>query len=263
VLTRLVPLYFIALLAWVNAACSCGQELVEVEEPASPDRWFHIAPPQLVTWDGSVELGINGTTGNADTFSMRAGADLKRETDFALWEVKFTYAKTEADSVQTQHNALFRAKFEKLATDSPWTLFTRLGLEYDEFRDFDLRLTLNGGLGYRLIDTDMTKLKPRLGAGIARKFGAADDDIVPEATLGLDFEHKIGDRHRLRATVDYFPSFESLSDYRVVSDTGWEILLHQATNMSLKFSVIDRYDSTPEGAKANDLDYAVLLLWNL
>jgi hypothetical protein len=29
----------------------------------------------------------------------------------------------------------------------------------------------------------------------------------------------------------------------------------------LKLSVIDRYDSTPQGARPNDLDYSTLLLW--
>ena len=34
-------------------------------------------------------------------------------------------------------------------------------------------------------------------------------------------------------------------------------------NLSFKLSVIDRYDSTPDGRKPNDLDYALLLLWKL
>jgi hypothetical protein len=33
--------------------------------------------------------------------------------------------------------------------------------------------------------------------------------------------------------------------------------------MSLKLSVIDRHDSTPDGAEPNNLDYAVLLIWRL
>ena len=35
------------------------------------------------------------------------------------------------------------------------------------------------------------------------------------------------------------------------------------TNLSLKVSAFDRYDSTPQGRRPNDLDYALLLLWKL
>jgi len=33
-------------------------------------------------------------------------------------------------------------------------------------------------------------------------------------------------------------------------------------NLSLKLSVLDRYDSTPHEAKPNDMDYAATLLWS-
>ena len=52
-------------------------------------------------------------------------------------------------------------------------------------------------------------------------------------------------------------------DYRVISEFSWEVLLDEATNLSFKASVIDRYDSTPNNAKANDIDYAFLVLWQL
>ena len=42
---------------------------------------------------------------------------------------------------------------------------------------------------------------------------------------------------------------------------GWEIALCKAWGLSLKLSVIDRYDSTPQGARPNDLDYSTLLIW--
>ena len=41
------------------------------------------------------------------------------------------------------------------------------------------------------------------------------------------------------------------------------MLLDEATNMSLKLGIIDRYDSTPNGLKPNDLNYSLMLLWKL
>ena len=237
------------------------EELYEIPESES-EEWFQFAPPTLVDWDGSFELGINGTEGNAQTFSMRTGGNLERETDRHRTLAEFTYARTETNSVKTQHNGLFRLEYERLF-ESPWTWWTRLGGEYDEFKAFDLRLALNTGLGYRFIDTDITKLKGRIGAGVSREYGGPNDDYVPEATFGLDFERKLTERQKFTTTMDYFPEFEDFTNYRLVTLAGWELVLDAESNLSLKLTLIDRYDSTPEGRKPNDLDYALLLLWKL
>ena len=34
-------------------------------------------------------------------------------------------------------------------------------------------------------------------------------------------------------------------------------------DLSIKLNVIDRYDSTPNGARPNDVDYALVLIWAL
>ena len=46
-------------------------------------------------------------------------------------------------------------------------------------------------------------------------------------------------------------------------DTGWEIELVQPSNLSLKISATDRYDSTPNGANPHLVNYSVLLLLKL
>ncbi len=226
------------------------------------DNWFHFAPPTLVDWDGGVELGINGTEGNAQSFSMRAGANLERETEHNTWKAELIYAKTEANSLKTQHEAFLRLKYERLF-ESPWTWYVRLGGAYDEFRAFDLRLALYSGLGYRYIDTEFTKLKSRLGAGVSREFGGPNDQYVPEANLGLDFEKQLTDRQKFTATLDYFPDWRDSSSYRTVSDVAWVLLLDEASDLNLKISLIHQYDSTPEGQEPSDMIYGIVLLWKL
>ena len=51
--------------------------------------------------------------------------------------------------------------------------------------------------------------------------------------------------------------------YRVRTDAGWEMLLDERTNMSLKLGVINRYDSRDSGPHPNALDYTLLLLWKM
>ncbi len=90
-----------------------------------------------------------------------------------------------------------------------------------------------------------------------------DDSWVPEADFGFDFERQLTERQKFTASVDFYPAWEDFSDYRVLTNLAWEVLLDEASHLNLKIAVNDRYDSTPHGAKANDVDYALLLLWKL
>ena len=212
-------------------------------------------------WSGEFELGINGSSGNADSLSLRAGANMKRETQSHTLTVKATHAKTSAAGIETQNNALGDVKLERHFGDSPWSVFVTGSLEYDEFKAFDLRLASAMGLGFRFIDNDSITLAGRFGAGVSHELGGPDDRYVPEAVFGLDYEHRLTDRQKLTAKVDYLPDWGDFMNYRIVTDAGWEVLLDEDSNLNLKIGVIDRYDSTPNGRKPNDFDYSVLLLW--
>ena len=100
------------------------------------------------TWDSSFEIGINGTTGNSDSMSFRTGADTKHKTDGHTLSLNATYARTNSDGVETQHNALMTVRNDwDLFLDSLWSLFLKQTTEYDEFKAFDVRVAANGGLG--------------------------------------------------------------------------------------------------------------------
>ena len=231
------------------------ETLVEESWWFEPNYWY--GP----FWSGKIELGINGSAGNADSLSLRAGANLKRETETHTLTAKATHARTSSAGIETQNNALGDVKLERHFDDSPWSLFVTSSLEYDEFKAFDLRLAGSTGLGFRFVDNDRITLAGRFGAGVSHEIGGPDDRYVPEAVYGLDYEHQLTERQKLSATVDYFPDWSDFVNYRIVTDAGWEVLLDEASHLTLKIGVIDRYDSTPNGRKPNDFDYSVLLLW--
>jgi putative salt-induced outer membrane protein YdiY len=214
-------------------------------------------------WSGSIELGLNGSSGNSDTLSTKAGYKLKRKTEFHLFKSNLNYVQTESGSIQTQHNALLKSDYERLFTDSPWSLFVNSGVEYDEFKPFDLRVSVNSGLAYAIVDNDITKLKTRFGAGASQEIGGANDEVSPEAAFGFDYEHELTSRQSISATMDYYPNWTDFADYRMVTDLGWQVLLDEASNLSLKVGVVNRYDSTPGNSLPNDVNYSVLLLWKL
>lgn len=234
-----------------------AEEVVTTEESVEP--WMEFVVPSL--WDKSFELGMTGSEGNSETFNMQAGTNWKLETDHRKFSLDFKYFNGQSRSVQTQHNAVLNANHEWLFANSPWTLFTTGILEYDEFKAFDLRLVMNSGLGYRFINRETTKLTGRMGAGVSREFGGPDDSWTPEAVLGMEYEHKISKRQKFKIKMDYMPDWGDFASYRLWTDAGWELVIDEEANLSLKIGLVDRYDSTPNGRRPNDLDYSILLLW--
>ncbi|HJN12469.1 MAG TPA: DUF481 domain-containing protein [Pirellulaceae bacterium] len=221
-----------------------------------PREWFLLGETS-----GSVELGINGSDGNSEALSLQTGFDLKQKTDVDELRFDLTYNKATADGVQTQHNSLFNASYEWTIDESKWDLFLREATEYDEFKAFNLRIAINAGVGYDVIKTDATIWKIRCGAGSSTEIGGPADEWVPEGVFGVDFERQLSNRQKISLTGDYFPDWSDFTNYRIVSEASYEVLLNEEHNLNLKMSMQDRYDSTPNGARPNDINYSVLLLW--
>ncbi len=230
-----------------------ADEVEAIIEPTAP-------VPKVKLWEGNVELGINGTSGNSETFNLRAGAQARRKTERSLLTLMTTYLQNTTDGDVTANRNFSEARHEWL-NRSRWTPYVHGLLEYDEFRDFDLRLTADAGVGYQFIETDVTNLLGRAGFGGSKEFDSPDDDFKPEAVFGAEFRHQLSSRQSLEINVDYYPSVEDFNDFRLNSTLNWVFVLDEANNLSLKLGVIDRYDSTPGDRKHNDIDYSLLLLW--
>ncbi len=213
-------------------------------------------------WSASYELGLNGASGNANNFNLSTALNLTRTLDSRITTLNLNYAQASNEGILIRDFALFRGRNEYLLDDSPWSIFTEGMLEYDKFQAFDFRLTTASGIGYRFIDNETTTLKTRTGLGTSREFGGPNDKWKPELVLGLDFKHKLTDRQSVYLTNDFYPNWTDFSDFRMITDAGWQLLIDEATRTSLKVGVINRHDSTPGGQKPNDLNYSILLMWN-
>lgn len=255
-----------AALLWPLAAAALAQsEQFPDPEPApNPD------PPApgmfgraLDGWTGSIEFGMNGSTGNVERFSGRGGVRGERRTDFNHTQAEFIYifARTAGETSQNEAHLLVRN--DRLFEDSPWRIFGLATVDYDKFKDWDVRAAAFLGVGYAFIQTDRTELVGRLGAGLMREFGGDDDSITPEALIGADFQHQVTERQRVTMTADVFPALDDLGDYRWVATAAYEILVDPAVNMSLRIGAESRYDSTPGvDVKRHDLDYFAVLVWS-
>ena len=211
-------------------------------------------------WKNSAELGLNGQTGNTESNSLRVGSKIRREGAHTIFSAEVKHLRTSGPKGLTQNNAYMKHKLEwPLKIHDYWALYENTNLEYDQFKAFDLRLVFNGGASYKLYKTDRTDLTLSAGAGFNQEFGSPQKGIVPEANFGTDLSHSFSEGQKLEVQFDIYPSMEVDQGYRHTTNATYTIALNHG--LSLKLSAQDRYDSTPNGRKRNDLDYACLLLW--
>lgn len=228
-----------------------------IQEDAFDQEWqfFELARKWRKAWSGEFNAGVNGAAGNAERFNTRFGLDAKRSGPRANHIVSLLYAKGTANGEETEHKFISKLRDEWKFDESKWSLYTFANTTYDEFQNWDLRLVTGTGFAYQFYDTEVTYLQARAGAGASREFGGTNDKFVPEANLGTDFRYKLTERQSITAGAEYFPSFEDFGDYRLDSQAAWELLIDPDHNLTLKIGFMDRYQSRPEGAKRNDIDY--------
>lgn len=212
-------------------------------------------------WEGNVELGLSGTDGNSETFNVRVGALAKYKTEFLERALQITSIQKRANGVTTANTALVDGRLDWPMPGTKWNYFMHSLVEYDEFKAFNCRVSGDTGFGYEFIQNDLTKLIGRSGLSGSQEFGGPDDKYNPELLFGAEFNHQINETNKLSVKIDYYPNVTSFGDFRLNSQASWELILAKDLGLSLKFSLIDRYDSTPHGARPNDLDYSTLLIW--
>lgn len=218
-------------------------------------------PPAKI-WSGSFDLGLNGSEGNSKVFNFRFNVLAERKVDDNKLTLKLNYVDSANDSVQTANRLFFDGRDEILFDDSPWTLYVHETTEYDEFKAFDVRVTADAGVGYQFIKDDVTSLVGRVGPGVSHEIGGPDDSYVPELALSVALERQLTKHQKLQISCDYFPEIGDFANYRANTTASWAVVIDEANNLSLKLSMVDRYDSTPDGRRPNDLDYAATLLWS-
>jgi putative salt-induced outer membrane protein YdiY len=214
-------------------------------------------------WKRNVDLGLNGSEGNSQNFSGRGLLGATRTAEDMVTKAGISYVYGTSDSEKNKSRGEAFVRNDWVFTDSPWGVFAQGKLEYDEFQEWDWRASFVVGPSYQLIKNDRTSLKLRAGLGGSYAWGGTvDEEFRPEAMLGADFEHKLTERQKLTAFVEYYPSLDDPSEFRLVAGAGWELLVDPESNMFLKAGAVNRYDSeTKAPNKRNDFEYFLTLSW--
>lgn len=160
-------------------------------------------PPPQDVWIGKGQLGFLSSHGNSDAESLNAALDLLRYDGAWKNEINVVglYGKNagivSAERWETRGQTNYTISGDLFA-------FGGLRYEHDLFDGFQYQASLTGGLGYKIVNTDDTKLTAQVGAGYRRLRPETIDkddsgmvisrtplDATGEAiaTVGVDFSH--------------------------------------------------------------------------
>lgn len=242
------------------------EAIVIVEDPPIPPfvvagKLPVVKVPPPVVWSRTVEAGLNGAQGNSELVKLRMAGTAKREGPGSIFANDFMYNFASANNQRTENRALANSRMEWIWKNSKWSPFVSGQLEFDDFKAYDLRLANHAGFGYQWIKNPATQFKTRIGAGGSRELGGPDNRFMPEALLGAEVEQKITERQKLTSAATVYPDLGEFGEYRAIANFAYEILVDPEWNLTLKFGALDRYDSTPQGRRANDIEYFAVLMW--
>jgi putative salt-induced outer membrane protein len=160
-------------------------------------------PPPQDVWIGKGQVGFLDSRGNSDAESLNANIDVLRYD--GPWKNEIYVG-----GLYGKNSGIVSAERWETWGQSNYTIsgdlfaFGALRYEHDLFDGFQYQASLTGGLGYKLIDTNDTKLTVQAGAGYRRlRPEIIDKDANGEvisrtpleatgnaiATAGVDFSH--------------------------------------------------------------------------
>jgi len=216
-----------------------------------------------VLWEREFSLGYNKSNGNTQNSQFSTRLFIHRKTDhneFHLQGDSF-YSSSNKEMDAQKYNGMIRYAFS--FAESKWYNFYKFEANHDRFANIDYRIIPSTGLGYWFSDQEDWKLMSELGLGLEhtsyRDNTKNDNEVVliPRAF----FEKKLFGESKISQDTTLYPSLEDTSEYRLHSETAFINPINGS--LSVKFSLIDDYDSDPPtNTKKNDLRFISSLIYS-
>ena len=162
---------------------------------------------------------LEGTAGLSDTQSIRAkGSMLYNENENNTSANKY--------NLELDYNHMINKK-----------LYANMGINYlkDELSDYDYRLNIGPGLGYKVLEDEIQTVDIQGGLDYAYdKYKTGTKDNYLAGRTELNYKYKFSPNLDFKQMISYLASFEDTNKYFVVSDSAFEV--NMTKNLSLGVS---------------------------
>jgi putative salt-induced outer membrane protein YdiY len=217
-------------------------------------------------WVSKLEAGLNGALGNTRSQGFIGGLVSDWKSPRHLWHFETRYFRKEevGETTQSRFYSILRKDwfFEE---GSRYSFFAEGRYDRDQFQQWTQRATAAAGVAYKFIQEEALKVGFKVGGTATKEWGVenpdADDDVRPEALLGVEMNWKIDSTKEFTAQATYFPDLSDTPEYRVLASAGVSYRLNEKGTLSLRGGAEYEYDThTLEPFKRADIRYFILLV---
>src|SRR5262245_33725615 len=148
--------------------------------------------PEPKLWTGTAGAGLALTSGNSDTLTLNLAFDVTRDPKTKnVIKAKGLYLRGEESDSLTVNRIAFAVRDEYSFTPRTFA-FGQLEYLRDTFKLIDYLVAPTAGIGYKIVNTDMTKFTVDAGAGVAwEKNPGVDVRTSGAISAGEKLEHKL------------------------------------------------------------------------
>jgi putative salt-induced outer membrane protein len=216
-------------------------------------------------WSLTLQLGLNGSTGNNERLSFDGRVDATQEFPDQRLNL-FSEAHYARDDGSRSQNEVRGGANLEVDVSKKTFVFGKGTLEFDEFEDLDLRSTITAGLGYFFWEKEDHVFKGRLGAGYQHESfddGTSADEGLLE--VGYDYRYDFDEQLRFTHALTYYPTLsDPTSDYRISVETAGEVPIASSEQWKLRLGVRNEYDAAPQpGVERLDTFYFLNLAYDI
>jgi len=233
--------------------------VIEGEKPPEP-------PKEEPRWVSKLEAGLNGALGNTRSQGFIGGLVSDYKLPRHLWHFESRYFRKEdvGETTQSRFYAVLRKDwlFEE---GSRYSFFAEGRYDRDQFQQWEQRGTVAAGVAYKFIQEESLKVGFKVGGTATKEWGLegpdADDDVRPEALLGVEMNWKIDDTKEFTAQATYFPDLSDTPEYRILASAGISYRLNEKGTLTLRGGAEYEYDThRTDPFKRADIRYFLLLV---
>jgi len=215
------------------------------------------APPHKI-WDVAASVGVAGTSGNSDTSQFNVAYDLTYDPltrNVFKSNALFLRGTTEGDV--SAERVLFNVRDEYKLNDRTYVFGNNLYLR-DRFKRISYLDAVTGGIGYKLVASERTKLDVDGGAGgVWEKNTALELKSSGAVTAGEKLQHQLTPTTTLTQSVTALWKANDVEDALYTFGAGVAVAV--SSRIQLKFEVVDVFKNKPPTADVKKNDVATLV----
>ncbi len=194
-------------------------------------------------WQFRFTLASAGSSGNTETASLTTRLAAIRETEHASTLIEGVYQFGSQDGDKSDNRGSAGVRNDWLFPGKRHFYFADARYDYDEFQSWLHRVSGHLGIGYRLFEGPPFVMSGRAGLGALKEWKSENEDLRPEALLGLEGVWDVSIDHAFRFSSTYFPDLGDATSFRWVNSAGWTWRIARGSSLSLSTGLEHEYQS--------------------